>query len=322
MIDAARVRLAKFPRARARGRRRARAAVRERLVRQRAPVPHAHLRGRARACARRMRARAPSRRAPRPALPRSARTAGNHRALRRAAPRLLARATCVSCSTRAGLDVMTSHVVSREAKKPHLEVVLAIAARPAAERHAEIQPMQDQHPAPKTASRTHRHHRRRDGHDHPHLRHEGERHPRRALQGLRARICSNNGDLFSLTQPAMIGDIHRRFLEAGADIIETNTFGATSITQSEFFVDDPRERGGRKDPEFYQGDHREHVPARPRLRDQRAIGAAVPRVGRSRRQRRRAPAFRRRRHRAAHRVALELARRRRRRLSRLSPSIR
>ena len=50
----------------------------------------------------------------------------------------------------------------------------------------------------------------------------------------------------------MICDIHRRFLEAGADIIETNTFGATSITQSEFFVDDPRERGGRKDPEFYQ----------------------------------------------------------------------
>src|SRR6202049_1846159 len=62
----------------------------------------------------------------------------------------------------------------------------------------------------------------------------------------------NNGDLFSLTQPDMICDIHRRFLDAGADIIETNTFGATSITQSEFFVDDPREHGGRKDPEFYQ----------------------------------------------------------------------
>jgi 5-methyltetrahydrofolate--homocysteine methyltransferase len=62
----------------------------------------------------------------------------------------------------------------------------------------------------------------------------------------------NNGDLFSLTQPGMICDIHRRFLEAGADIIETNTFGATSITQSEFFVDDPREHGGRKDPAFYQ----------------------------------------------------------------------
>ena len=63
----------------------------------------------------------------------------------------------------------------------------------------------------------------------------------------------NNGDLFSLTQGKMIGDIHRRFLEAGADIIETNTFGATSIAQSEFFVDDPREHGGRKDPAFYQG---------------------------------------------------------------------
>src|SRR5437660_45863 len=61
----------------------------------------------------------------------------------------------------------------------------------------------------------------------------------------------NNGDLFSLTKPEIIGDIHRRFLEAGADIIETNTFGATSIAQSEFFVQDPREHGGRKDAEFY-----------------------------------------------------------------------
>ena len=62
----------------------------------------------------------------------------------------------------------------------------------------------------------------------------------------------NNGDLFTLTRPELIGDIHRRFLEAGADIIETNTFGATTIAQSEFFVDDPREHGGRKNPEFYQ----------------------------------------------------------------------
>jgi 5-methyltetrahydrofolate--homocysteine methyltransferase len=67
-----------------------------------------------------------------------------------------------------------------------------------------------------------------------------------------AKDLLNNGDLFTLTQPEMIGDIHRRFLEAGADIIETNTFGATSIVQSEFFVDDPRERGGRKNPAFYQ----------------------------------------------------------------------
>jgi 5-methyltetrahydrofolate--homocysteine methyltransferase len=63
----------------------------------------------------------------------------------------------------------------------------------------------------------------------------------------------NNGDIYSLTCAATIEDIHRRFLEAGADIIETNTFSATAIGQSEFFVEDPREKGGRKDPGFYQG---------------------------------------------------------------------
>ena len=62
----------------------------------------------------------------------------------------------------------------------------------------------------------------------------------------------NNGDILSLTCPEVIGDIHKRFFEAGSDIGETNTFSATSIAQSEFFVDDPRERGGRKEPDFYQ----------------------------------------------------------------------
>ena len=62
----------------------------------------------------------------------------------------------------------------------------------------------------------------------------------------------NNGDILSVTKPEIIEDIHRRFLEAGADIIETNTFSGTSIAQSEFFVEDPREKGGRKDPEFFQ----------------------------------------------------------------------
>lgn len=62
----------------------------------------------------------------------------------------------------------------------------------------------------------------------------------------------NNGDILSLTQTDVIGDIHKRFLEAGSDIIETNTFSATTISQSEFFVQDPREIGGRKDPEFFQ----------------------------------------------------------------------
>ena len=67
-----------------------------------------------------------------------------------------------------------------------------------------------------------------------------------------AKDLLNNGDILSVTAPHIIEDIHRRFLEAGADIIETNTFSGTSIAQSEFFVDDPREHGGRKDPEFFQ----------------------------------------------------------------------
>ncbi|MBT8063788.1 MAG: homocysteine S-methyltransferase family protein, partial [Gammaproteobacteria bacterium] len=43
-----------------------------------------------------------------------------------------------------------------------------------------------------------------------------------------------NNDILSLTRPDVILDIHRAFLEAGADIIETNTFNATSISQSDY----------------------------------------------------------------------------------------
>jgi 5-methyltetrahydrofolate--homocysteine methyltransferase len=63
----------------------------------------------------------------------------------------------------------------------------------------------------------------------------------------------NNGDILSLTRPEVIGDIHKRFLEAGSHVLTTNTFSATNIAQSEFFVEDPRESGkGRKDPEFFE----------------------------------------------------------------------
>lgn len=75
-------------------------------------------------------------------------------------------------------------------------------------------------------------------------------------RGDRFRDCEkdllNNGDILSLTRPDVISDIHRRFYEAGSDICETNTFSATSIAQSEFFLEDPRESGGRKDPAFFQ----------------------------------------------------------------------
>ena len=43
-----------------------------------------------------------------------------------------------------------------------------------------------------------------------------------------------NSDLLVLTQPEMIRGIHEEYLEAGADIVETNTFGATTIAQADF----------------------------------------------------------------------------------------
>jgi len=64
----------------------------------------------------------------------------------------------------------------------------------------------------------------------------------------------NNGDILSLTKPDVIGDIHKRFLESGSDIVETNTFSGTTLAQSEFCVEDPREKGGKKDPEFFQNE--------------------------------------------------------------------
>ncbi|HML56935.1 MAG TPA: homocysteine S-methyltransferase family protein [Ferruginibacter sp.] len=43
-----------------------------------------------------------------------------------------------------------------------------------------------------------------------------------------------NNDLLSITQPDMIEGIHRQYLEAGADIIETNTFSSTSVAQADY----------------------------------------------------------------------------------------
>ena len=43
-----------------------------------------------------------------------------------------------------------------------------------------------------------------------------------------------NNELLSLTRPDIIQDIHERYLAAGADLIETNTFGATTIAQADY----------------------------------------------------------------------------------------
>lgn len=47
-----------------------------------------------------------------------------------------------------------------------------------------------------------------------------------------------NNDLLSLTQPAAIKDIHAKYLKAGADIIETNTFSSTTIGMADYYMED------------------------------------------------------------------------------------
>ncbi len=51
-----------------------------------------------------------------------------------------------------------------------------------------------------------------------------------ALQG--------NNDLLSLTQPQAIAEIHRKYFDAGADILETNTFSGTSIAMADYHMED------------------------------------------------------------------------------------
>ncbi len=47
-----------------------------------------------------------------------------------------------------------------------------------------------------------------------------------------------NNDLLNVTKPEVIGEIHRTFLEAGSDIIETNTFSGTTIAQADYALED------------------------------------------------------------------------------------
>ena len=52
------------------------------------------------------------------------------------------------------------------------------------------------------------------------------------------RDIKGNNELLSLTRPDIIRDIHEGYLAAGADLIETNTFGATSIAQADYDMAD------------------------------------------------------------------------------------
>lgn len=59
-----------------------------------------------------------------------------------------------------------------------------------------------------------------------------------APEGERELFVKGNNELLTFTQPAIIQEIHEKYLAAGADIIETNTFGATSVAQDDYFMSD------------------------------------------------------------------------------------
>ena len=57
-----------------------------------------------------------------------------------------------------------------------------------------------------------------------------------APKGERELFLKGNNELLSLTQPQIIKKIHEDYLDAGSDIIETNTFGANSIAQDDYYM--------------------------------------------------------------------------------------
>ena len=57
-----------------------------------------------------------------------------------------------------------------------------------------------------------------------------------APAGERELFVKGNNELLSLTQPQVIQEIHEQYLAAGADIIETNTFGATKVAQDDYHM--------------------------------------------------------------------------------------
>ena len=57
-----------------------------------------------------------------------------------------------------------------------------------------------------------------------------------APAGQRQLFVKGNNELLSLTQPQVIQEIHEQYLAAGADVIETNTFGATTVAQDDYHM--------------------------------------------------------------------------------------
>src|SRR5260370_33795172 len=52
------------------------------------------------------------------------------------------------------------------------------------------------------------------------------------------KLLKNNVDILNLSRPDVVSRIHREYLEAGADLITTNTFTATPVSQADYGLED------------------------------------------------------------------------------------
>ncbi len=80
------------------------------------------------------------------------------------------------------------------------------------------------------------------------------------------RYLKGNNELLSLTQPQLIRDIHDSYFAAGADIVETNTFGATRIAQEDYGMAELADEMNRASAALALDSARRHAgPGRPRF---------------------------------------------------------
>src|SRR5690349_16716931 len=83
-----------------------------------------------------------------------------------------------------------------------------------------------------------------------------------------SRELRGHNDLLSITQPRLIRDIHTQYLQAGADIIETNTFNSTAIALADYGMESLARELNRAAAELAVDAAREwegQRPAKPRF---------------------------------------------------------
>lgn len=87
------------------------------------------------------------------------------------------------------------------------------------------------------------------------------------FEGIDFQMKGNN-DILSLTRPDIIGDIHRRYLEAGADIITTNTFSSQRVSMADYHCEDMCDGMNRAAARIALGAAKQYTaenPAKPRF---------------------------------------------------------